>query len=253
MQTIAFRLETGDKNYGEVYLPDEYAQGIPVMIYCYGWGGNRQLTWPGEDVLRDRAVASGFAFVAFDFYARGDTGGDPGLMTYGRWKDNLSDVFAWCAKQPFADKRNIGCYSSSSGSMAALRFGAENHDVAFIVSVGTAIGPGMFAKTLADHAAGLLSGEKHEFLGTPFGIEFFVDGISHAPSYTMEQIQCPVLFLQGGNDNPYRCADAKMGYDLMRRKNLPATYIEIPGGSHGLENVFAEAMNHTFDWLSTVI
>jgi len=252
MFSLEFQLATGDKNIGTVYLPDEHATGLPVMIYCYGWGGNRTLTWPGEDVLRDSAVANGYAFVAFDFYARGDTGGDPSLMSYGRWKNNLADVFAWCATQPFADKNKIGCYSSSSGSMAALRFGTENHDIAFIISVGTAIHLIGLAKTLADHAAGLLAGEQHEFCGTPFGIGFFVDAVGNAPIHKMEHIQCPVLFLQGGNDSPFRCADAKMGYDLMKRKNLSATYIEIPGGDHGLENVFEEAMRHTFGWLSAI-
>ena len=253
MQTISFRLETGDKNYGEVYLPDAFSGKLPVMIYCYGWGGNRQLTWPGEDVQRDRAVAANFAFVAFDFFARGDTGGDPGLVTYGRWKDNIADVFDWCAKQPFADKKKIGCYASSSGSMAALRFAAENPDIAFIISVGTAINLLWMAKVLADNAAALVAGEKREFLGQNFGIEFFVDGISHAPCYTMNQIQCPVLFLQGLADNPHRRNDARLGYDLMRQKNLPATYIEFPGGTHGLENVIDEAMDHTFSWLSTIM
>jgi len=69
----------------------------------------------------------------------------------------------------------------------------------------------------------------------------------------MIEIQCPVLFLQGGDDNPWRCADARLGYDLMKRNGLPATHIEIPGGDHGLDNVFEQAVCHSFDWLTTIL
>jgi len=252
MFSFDFQLTTGDQNKGTVYLPNEHATNLPVVIYCHGWGGSRHLG-PAESALRDQAMKSNYALVAFDFYACGETGGDYRLMRYGRWKDNLAEVFAWCAVQPFANKTKIGCYSCSSGSMAALRFAAENHNIAFVISVGTAIHLVGVAKTLADHAAGLLVGEQHEFLGTTFGMDFFVDTVGNAPVHNLHNIQCPVLFLQGGNDSPWRCADARLGHDIMKRKNLPATYIEILGGNHGLENVPDEAVCHTFAWLSAVI
>jgi len=253
-----FQVANGDQNIGTVYLPHEHAANIPVIIFCHGWGGSRQLG-PPEEAIRDRAMRSGYAFVAFDFYGCGETGGDYSLMTYTRWKENLSGVYSWCANQPFADSGKIGCYSVSSGTTAALRFGAENHSIAFIVSVATCISShiGMHqggpAKILADCASALFSGEKKELFGTSFGVDFFIDTVSNSPIHKLGDIQCPVLFLQGLNDNPFRCADAKMGYELMRRNDLPATYIEIPGGNHCLENVIDEAMSNMFGWLSAVI
>jgi len=252
MFSFDFQLTTGDQNIGTVYLPNEHATNLPVIIYCHGWGGNRQLS-SAAAAMRNEAMQKNFAFVAFDFYGCGETGGDYSLMRYGRWKDNFAEIFAWCINQSFADKNRIGCYSVSSGTMTALRFAAENHDIAFVISVATAISLVWLAKTLAEHAAELLAGEKYEFLGTAFGMEFFADTVGNSPMYTMTEIACPVLFLQGGDDNPWRCADARLGYDLMKRKNLPVTHIEIPGGNHGLDNVVDQATRHTFDWLATIL
>jgi dipeptidyl aminopeptidase/acylaminoacyl peptidase len=66
----------------------------------------------------------------------------------------------------------------------------------------------------------------------------------------LPNIECPVLFLQGLKDNPYRCADAKMAYSIMKNNNLPAVYIELPDGNHGLDNVSDEAIGHIFNWFS---
>jgi len=260
MQTIAFRLETGDKNYGEVYLPDNFTGKLPVIIYCHGWGGNRQLG-PMAKVLRDRAMQLNYAFVAFDFFGCGETGGNYSFMTYTRWKENLSEIFAWCEAQPFADKNKIGCYSVSSGTTAALRFGAESHRLAFIVSVATAISihigmqpQGGPANILANHANELLAGEKIELFGTMFGLDFFVDTVSRAPVHTIKEIQCPVLFLQGLQDNAFRCSDARLAYDIMRRAGLPGKLIEYSEGGHGLdENGVAEqATEDLFRWLTDI-
>ncbi|MCL2884457.1 MAG: hypothetical protein FWF49_03100 [Oscillospiraceae bacterium] len=258
MFTYDFQLQTGDKNKGTVYLPHKDSTNIPVIIYCHGWGGSRRLWLPTEK-LCERVLSANMALVTFDFFGCGDTGGDYAQMTYARWKNNLSDVFDWCLAQPFADPNKIGCYAFSSGSTAALRFAAADSRPAFIVSVGTCIsahigmGGGGSAKIFADRYESLLSGGKEELFGIPFGVEFFIDTVSGAPIHTLQNIRCPVLFLQGLADNPYRCADAMMAYQLMKRENLPAAYAEFPGGNHELENVIDEALPRLFEWLASFL
>jgi len=257
MFSYDFQIAAGDKNTGTVYLPHEHSTNLPVIIYCHGWGGSRRLCAVAEKLLAQAAELN-FALVAFDFFACGDTGGDYGLMTYGRWKNNLADIFSWCSNQSFADPNKIGCYSVSSGTTAALRFAAENSKVAFVISVATAISShigmnqGGPAKIFADHAGELLAGGKKELFGTMFGAEFFIDNISNAPVHGMGKIQCPVLFLQGQSDGVSRRTDAFMGYELMKQNKLPATYFEIPGGNHGLDNVADEAADHILNWLSAI-
>lgn len=255
-----FRLETGDRNTGTVYLPERNAVNTPVIIYCHGWGGSRQLC-PVTKLICDMTANKGVAFVTFDFFGCGETGGDYRQMTYTRWKNNLAEIVSWVAAQPFSDECRIGCYSFSSGSTAALRLASEEQRLAFIISVGTCIsahigmGKGGPAKILADNLETLLSGGTVNIFGIDFGINFYLDTISKAPIHNMDKIQCPVLFLQGTADNTFRCADAKMAYDLMINSNPQgkALYVPLEGGNHGLENVSEKAADIVWDWLKRIL
>lgn len=254
MYIYDFKLETGDRNVGTVYLPSEEAVNVPVIIYCHGWAGRRQL-WIPTEALCERAVDEGMAFITFDFFGCGETGGDYSQMTYSRWKDNLSEIISWVISQQFADKNKIGCYAFSSGSTAALRLAAEDNRLSFIVSVGTCIsahigmGAGGPAKILADNLENLISGGAATIFNVDFDINFYLDTISKVPIHTMDKINCPVLFLQGTADNAFRCSDAKMAYNIMKRANLQATHVELDGGTHELENMPDEAVNNVFAWL----
>ena len=261
MFTYSFKLPSSDHNVGTVYLPNESAVNIPVIIYCHGWGGSRQL-WTPTQMLCDRAMKERIALVTFDFFGCGDTGGDYSQMTYTRWKDNLSEIVSWVMAQPFSNRNKIGCYAFSSGSTAALRLAAEDTRLAFIVSVGTCISThigmnsGGPAKLLADDIESLLSGGKTNIFGVDFGINFYIDTVSKAPIHFMDRIKCPILFLQGTADNPYRCADAKMAYDLMLKNNdsvSKTTYFSLEGGTHELDNMAEDAINMLFEWLIPII
>jgi len=256
MYSFDFLLANDDETKGTVYLPGAHAANLPVVIYCHGWGGNRSLSAP-VSLLCEKALASGIAFVTFDFFGCGETGGDYRLMTYRRWAENLSNVMDWCVTQPFANPHKTGCYAFSSGSTAALRLAARDNRIAFLISVGTCIsahigmnngGPG---KTLAEHGAALLAGDTRPLFGVDFGIDFYADTVANAPIYTIGDVQCPVLFLQGLQDNPYRCADAQMAYQLMTHVGLPATLIELEQGNHALNNTADEAVRHVMDWLTS--
>lgn len=260
MFTYDFKLTTGDQNVGTVYLPDENTVNVPVIIYCHGWGGRRQL-WTPTQILCDRAIKEGIALVTFDFFGCGETGGDYSQMTYTRWKNNLSEIVAWVTSQSFAKENKIGCYSFSSGSTAALRMAAEGQRLAFVVSVGTCISAhigmekGGPAKLLGDNLNDLLSGGTANIFDVDFGIDFYIDTISKAPIHTMDKIQCPVLFLQGTADNAFRCSDAKIAYDLMIHSHTQtqATHIELEGGTHELDNMADKAISIVFEWLIPIL
>lgn len=180
-------------------------------------------------------------------------------MTYARWKDNIADIIAWVSSKSFANKNKIGCYAFSSGTTSALRLAAESNLINFIVSVGTCISTnigmasGGPAKILSENLESLASGGRKNFLETDFGIDFFIDSVRNAPIHVLQNINCPVLFLQGSADNAFRCADAKLAYDLMSQNGLNVKHIELSNGNHELENVVEEAMHHVFSWLKTIL
>jgi len=254
MYTYDFKIENSDKNVGSVYLPDKNITDLPVIIYCHGWKSRRQL-WAPTEMLCQMAIDNNMALVTFDFFGCGETGGDYGQMTYRRWKENLSDILDFVENQSFTNKDKIGCYAFSSGSTAALRFAAEDQRIAFVVSVGTCISTHIFmnsggpAKWLSDNVEALVNGD----LINGFGIDFCCDTVSNSPIHTMKNIKCPVLFLQGTADNPYRIADARMGYQIMSQNGLNASHIEFDIGTHELDNVIDEAMKYMFDWLIPIL
>lgn len=254
MFTFNFHLDVNDKNVGTIYLPNEHSKNLPVIIYCHGWGSSRKL-WTPTEKLCETALANNIAFVTFDFFGCGETGGDYSQMTYRRWKENLSDILDFVSAQPFADKNNIGCYAFSSGSTAALRLATEDERIKFIISVGTCISTHIFmnsgspAKLLAENMESLLSSE----IVNKFGIDFYRDTTANAPIHTIKNINCPVLFLQGTADNPYRIADAQMGYQIMTGNGLCASHIELENGTHELENVIDEALEKEFEWLLLIL
>jgi len=258
LHTFQFSLNNPDKNVGTVYLPTSDCLNIPVIIYCHGWGGSRQLN-PSTNLLMQKVTSSRKAgFVTFDFFGCGETGGDYTQMTYSRWKDNLSDIVDWVTKQSWANKERIGFFAISSGTTAALRLAMECKGLAFIISVATCIsthigmstgGPG---KIFADHIESLMNGGTAELFGVSFGIDFFKDTISNAPIMRMNDIKCPVFFLQGEADNPFRRSDAKMGFEFMQKTNQPAKYKEIKGGDHALDNRPEECVASVMNWLGEI-
>jgi pimeloyl-ACP methyl ester carboxylesterase len=257
MYIYDFKLITSDKNAGTVYLPSESTVNIPIIIYCHGWGADRGL-YPTAKILCEKAAKKNIGFVTFDFFGCGETGGDYSQMTYSRWVNNFSEIVSWVTSQPFCDKNKIGCLGYSSGSTVALRFAMEDKRLSYIVSIATCISAHILMKDngpiklFADNTDLLFAGGTVKLAGIDFGVGFYLDVISNAPMYSMDKINCPVLFLQGTADTAYRCADAKMAYDLIKEHtpDTQSTHIPVENGNHGLDNVPDEAVDKIMSWLA---
>ncbi len=256
MNQFDFKLETGDRNSGTVYLPETVDHKLPVVIYCHGWGVNRKLG-PSVHSLCAALTEASAALVAFDFWGCGETGGSYRQMSYGRWTANLKDVFDWVALQAWADPHKIGCFGISSGTRPALRLAEECPATAFVVSVATCLGlfigmPHGPGQILVENWDTLIGGGTAEVFGIPFGLDFFKDFIGGAPVYDLKRIACPVFFLQGAADNPWRRSDAWTGYQVMKKNGLAAKYLEIEAGDHGLDNLPERCAQEVMAWLREI-
>jgi pimeloyl-ACP methyl ester carboxylesterase len=254
LYTYNFKLNKGDQNVGTVYLPDSNCTGMPTIIYCHGWGDSRWLN-PSTKALLEKALENNMAFVTFDNYGCGETGGDYSMMTYKRWAKCTEDVFDWVAEQNFSDDTRIGCFSISSGTTAAIRFAQNTEKPAFVISVATAIsthigmGAGGPCKVMMENLETLLSGGTAELFGVQFYMEFFRDEIKNAAIYSMDKIKCPVFFLQGANDNQWRIADAKFGYNLMLNSGKNTKHFEVEGGDHSLNERPEICAEKSIQWI----
>ncbi len=256
MRESRFQLADGDRNVGRLYSPDEWHHSLPVLVVCHGWPGDQRL-YPFTEELCVRATGAGLAIVTFDFYSSGETGGDPAGMSDRRWASNLADVCAYVRDQEWADARRIGALGISSGSTAVLRCAIETQGLAVAISVATCLGhyinmPNGPAKRLIDNLDALLKGGTVELYGYPCGLEYFKDFVGGAPIYRLHEAKCPIFFLQGGADNAFRRTDARLGYEILRGRGLPADYREIGGGDHGLANAAPEATAAVLEWLRHV-
>jgi uncharacterized protein len=251
-----FQVPNGDRNVGTLYLPDSNDGACPVMILCHGWAGDRQ-HGAFRQALCSTLTDRGMAVVSFDFFGCGDTGGEYTDMTYGRWARNLADVHTWAAQQPWADSTRIGCLGISSRSTAALRFAHQAADCAFAISVATCLGlyismPNSPARSYVQETEELLGGGQAPVFGMLFPLAFFRDFVEHAPIYDVHEIACPVLFLQGSEDNPFRRSDAWLGYQLRHRAGTPVEYVEVEGGDHGLGARAEESTAIVVSWLQGI-
>ena len=247
-----FRLDIGDRNFGVVYLPDGDLSNLPVLVYCHGWGGDHQLA-PAISEFRDMMIPQRWAIVAFAFYACGETHGNTRETSYGRWAANLRDILAWVRAQPWSDPERVGCWGISSGTNPCLRVAAENQHPAFVVSTATFITfLGKSMRAFADNFDLLCNGGLVETLGIDVPLSFYMDMIQNAPVHKLDQVRCPVFFLTGGCDNPFRKADALIGYELMSSKGLPTKQYTVPGGDHGLNSVASTAAEQVITWLKEI-
>ena len=264
-----FSLPKNDKNRGCVYLPHKESARLPVMIYCQGFGSALQPKRVMEDLLDFAVNKKKMAFVVIDLYGCGGYNprqgeyaaqGNPEKMTYARWKDNLSDVFSWVKAKKFSDNSKIGFYAYGTATAAALRFAAESDELAYLISTGTCatdhigMGNGGPAKLLSDNIKKLQNGETVEFMGINFGLDFFIDAVSNAPVHNISEINCPLLFLQGETDNPYRKADALVAFELIKLMNpdTKSKHITFEGGDYCLYNVKEKAVEEVFAWLDGI-
>ena len=242
-----------------LYLPEEGNGPFPVVLYCHGWGGCRDIPDTLRP-LRKALLAAGCAFASFTFEGSGKNGADllP-YITYTRLTEQLNGVIEALRARPEIDAARIGCFAVSSGTVPALRLASTPGKApAFVVAVAACVSPqidmphGGAAKIVSEHLHDLAAGGRALLFGVPYGEAFLRDVLENAPMHTMHRVSCPVFFLQGGKDNAYRRADALLGTFLLQEAEKPVEYKELVNGGHvlnGAEDVCAE---ETLAWLRRV-
>jgi dipeptidyl aminopeptidase/acylaminoacyl peptidase len=230
---------------------------------CFGSAADGQPYAFTAELCQLLTDAEAAVVVTFDFYGWGLTGGNPDDWSYGRWAASLSHVIANIGAEPWADNRRVAAVGISAGSTALLRHAIERDSMAAGICVATF--PGHFlstsegaasgpAKMLADHLDALMAGQQIEIEGLGLvGSAFLMDAVAGAPIYRLQEVSCPILFLQGGADNIFRRTDARLGYDLLRSFGMPAGYQEISGGYHTLSNVARQGADAVLAWLREIL
>lgn len=201
-------------------------------------GGGRIIGGTPKKV-RDEAIKNGMAFLSFDQFGEYRTWGSNRFFTHARWGEGVYHAYRYIVESGLSKDGLIGAFGISSGTTAAFRMEQKYNKLAFIVSVATAIsnniintgGPRQFYLDNKEHLDG---GGRVKYCGKKLSKLFFEDDDKNLCIEHMDKVKCPTFFLQGANDNDRRKQDALDGYAILKSQRVPAQYLLVEGGGHGL-------------------
>lgn len=238
---ISFPTSDGDEAHGFFYPPKnaEIAPSSevlpPLLVICHG--GPTGATETGLNLKIQFWTSRGFAVLDVNY--RGSTG--YGRKYRDRLKNNwgITDVIDACSgveylvAQGLVDKDKIAIRGSSAGgysALAALTFTDTFRAGASLYGIG-------------DLEA--LAKDTHKFeahyLDSLVGIYPQEQAIYHArsPINHIDQLNCPVIFLQGLQDKVVPPFQAEAMVAALRKKGIYTEYVTFPDEGHG----FRQAQN----------
>jgi dipeptidyl aminopeptidase/acylaminoacyl peptidase len=210
------------------------ANKVPALVCVHGGPGgqSRQSYFP----LIQYLVNQGYAVLAVN--NRGSSGYG---KTFNRMDDrdhggaDLKDCIwgkKWLAEQDYIDKYRIGIIGGSYGgylTMAAMAF----EPTEFRVGVNL-FGVTNWMRTLKSIPPYWASYREALFkeMGDPFSIDS-VRLHNMSPLLHAEQIQNPVMVLQGANDPRVLQVESDEMVEAIRQNNVPVEYVIFPDEGHG--------------------
>jgi len=207
---------------------------LPMVLLVHGgpwarddWGYDAQAQW-----LANR----GYAVLQVNF--RGSTGFGKAFLNAGNqeWgvgamQHDLTDSVRWAVEQGIADPERICIFGGSYGGYATLAGLAFTPD---LYACGVDIVGPSHIKTLFESIPPYWAPAKRELVlrvGDVENDQALNRRIS--PFFHAEQIEAPLMVLQGANDPRVKIAESNQIVAAMREKDLPVTYLVFPDEGHG--------------------
>lgn len=225
---------------------------VPMVLFVHGgpwardnWGFNPYHQW-----LSNR----GYAVLSVNF--RGSTGFGKEFINAGNFEwagkmhDDLIDAVNWAVDQKVADKDKVAIMGGSYGGYATLvgltftpdtfACGVDIVGPSNIVTLLNTIPPywapivAMFTERVGDHR----TEEGRKLLE------------SRSPINFVDNIKKPLLIGQGANDPRVKQSESDQIVEVMKKKNIPVTYVLFPDEGHGFarpdNNMAFNAVTETF-------
>jgi dipeptidyl aminopeptidase/acylaminoacyl peptidase len=209
-------------------------EALPMVLLVHGgpwardeWGYDAQAQW-----LANR----GYAVLQVNF--RGSTGFGKAFLNAGNgeWgvgamQHDLTDAVRWAVEQGLADPERVCIYGGSYGgyaTLAGLTFTPELYACGVDI-----VGPSNI-QTLFASIPPYWAPMKKQLVKRVGDVENDAElNRRISPLFHAEQIQAPLMVLQGANDPRVKIAEADQIVNAMRDKDLPVTYIVFPDEGHG--------------------
>ena len=235
LEPVSFAALDGLKIKGYLTLPTPDARNVPMVLVIHGgpylrdeWGFNSTHQW-----LANR----GYAVLSINY--RGSTGFGKAFVTAadrewgGKMHDDLIAGVNWAVTRGIADPKRVGFLGASYGGYAALIAATKTPEVfACIVDIYGIANLLTFMAAIPPYWAPSFSVWKNR-LGDPDTEEGRAFLRERSPLTHIDRAFRPILIVQGLEDVRVTRAESEQMVAVLRRRNVPVTYVVFPDEGHG--------------------
>jgi len=241
LEPVSFEALDGLKIQGYLTRPTPDARNVPMVLVIHGgpylrdeWGFNPTHQW-----LANR----GYAVLSINY--RGSTGFGKAFVIAadrewgGKMHDDLIAGVNWAVARGIADPKRVGFFGASYGGYAALTAATKTPEVfACIVDIYGIANLLTFMAAIPPYWAPSFSVWKNR-LGDPDTEEGRAFLRERSPLTHIDRAFRPILIVQGLEDVRVTRAESEQMVAVLRRRNVPVTYVVFPDEGHG----FAKPQN----------
>ena len=241
LEPVSFEALDGLKIQGYLTRPTPDARNVPMVLVIHGgpylrdeWGFNPTHQW-----LANR----GYAVLSINY--RGSTGFGKAFVIAadrewgGKMHDDLIAGVNWAVGRGIADPKRVGFFGASYGGYAALTAATKTPEVfACIVDIYGIANLLTFMAAIPPYWAPSFSVWKNR-LGDPDTEEGRAFLRERSPLTHIDRAFRPILIVQGLEDVRVTRAESEQMVAVLRRRNVPVTYVIFPDEGHG----FAKPQN----------
>ncbi|MEM1218143.1 MAG: alpha/beta fold hydrolase [Bacteroidota bacterium] len=218
------------------------AKNLPVVMIIHGGPWARD-NW-GYNSYAQFWANRGYAVLQPNF--RGSTGYGKAFLNggNGEWGDKMQDDITsgadWLIEQGIADPERIALFGGSYGgyaTLAGLTFTPDKYAAGISI-----VGPSNIITLLESIPPYWESIRKlfYKRIADPTTPEGEAQLKRQSPLYSAQNVQAPLLVVQGANDPRVKQAESDQMVVIMRELGLPVEYIVAPDEGHG----FARPVNN---------
>ena len=241
LEPVSFEALDGLKIQGYLTRPTPDARNVPMVLVIHGgpylrdeWGFNPTHQW-----LANR----GYAVLSINY--RGSTGFGKAFVIAadrewgGKMHDDLVAGVNWAVARGIADPKRVGFFGASYGGYAALTAATKTPEVfACIVDIYGIANLLTFMAAIPPYWAPSFSVWKNR-IGDPDTEEGRAFLRARSPLTHIDRAFRPILIVQGLEDVRVTRAESEQMVAMLRRRNVPVTYVVFPDEGHG----FAKPQN----------
>lgn len=242
-QSVSYPV-AGETAYGFLYLPESPVDSKakpPLIVFSHG--GPTAATYPVYNPKIQFWTSRGFAVIDLNYRGSTGYGRDYRLRLAGSWGDtDWQDAEAavdYLAAEGLIDTDNVFIRGSSAGgytTLCALTFSDRFKGGASYYGVSDPLALTRDTHKFESHYLDWLIGDPQKDAGLYS---------QRSPLEHAEQIQCPMIFFQGGQDRVVVPQQTEVMVSALKLQNIPVEYHLYPAEQHGFRQ--AENQIHSLE------